>query len=147
MQITERQLKKFERKIDITESGCHEWMGAKIWSGYGRVTIDYKQYLAHRISWMVNFGEIEKGMFVCHTCDNRCCVNPDHLFLGTQAENMQDASQKGRNRTKPRPQLTKEAAESIREEYPSKTIFALADEYGVTPVTISHVINNRTFST
>lgn len=96
-------LEKFMEKVDRNHpSGCWQWTGSKDSWGYGQIRIvsssgGSKIRGAHRISFELFKGEIPDGYFVCHTCDNPRCVNPDHLFLGTQTDNMQDRLRKGRN--------------------------------------------------
>lgn len=92
-------LKRFEAKyIPVTESGCWLWTAAcHEAAGYGQIWHLGKVLRANRVSWTLYRGEIPGGLHVCHTCDVRCCVNPDHLFLGTREDNMQDCFKKGRS--------------------------------------------------
>lgn len=86
---------RFWKRIKKSDQ-CWEWIGLKIKIGYGSLWWSDKMWLAHRISWTLHFGEIPNGKFVLHKCDNRACVRPSHLFLGTQLDNVRDCISKGR---------------------------------------------------
>ena len=81
---------------------CILWQGAPQQNGYGQVTKYGRKWTAHRLAYYEAHGPIPKGLLVCHTCDNRLCVNVEHLFLGTARDNMQDAKAKGRMSKKPK---------------------------------------------
>lgn len=77
--------------------GCWNWTGDSTPDGYGRISCDGNRTSTHRASWVMHNGEIPDGLYVCHHCDNKKCIRPDHLFLGTQIDNMQDWTRKGKN--------------------------------------------------
>lgn len=90
--------KSYEKKV-VRGEGCWGWTGAINTNGYGHIRLAKGWSMgAHRTSWLLNFGEIPKGIQVLHACDNRLCTNHEHLFLGTQKDNMRDCSNKGRTR-------------------------------------------------
>lgn len=121
--------------------GCWEWQGAKDDEGrgyIGRAPIQPRR--AAPVSWeMANGVPVPHGMHVCHKCDNPSCVRPDHLFLGTPKDNMQDKVQKGRHPTT----LCAAQVLEIRAAWPSVSKSRLAARYGVTKSCISHVVKRR----
>jgi len=109
--------------------GCWEWR-RYTFGGYGYIIFDGFKFSVHRLSFEHYKGIIPCGMEVMHTCDNRCCYNPDHLYLGSHADNMQDMARKGRGRqperrTHARPPLTnEELARAVeKESYPGSPYF------------------------
>lgn len=93
--MTEAQQKRFWSKVDKS-TDCWNWMAGRDKDGYGKVGVDYTDKRAHRISWELANGKSAAGLQVCHRCDRPSCVNPEHLFLGTQLDNSTDMKVKGR---------------------------------------------------
>ncbi len=88
---------RLEEKYTVAENGCWEWTACTNKAGYGRIIFRGKAWLAHRLSFQTFIGPIINGLHVCHHCDNPPCVNPKHLFLGTDSDNMHDMVSKGRH--------------------------------------------------
>lgn len=135
---------------------CWEWTGATGSHGYGMMSVGYlvdgdlRQVTTHRFSWELHFGAIPKGMFVCHHCDNRACVRPDHLFLGTPKDNIADMYAKGRSgelrgEDQPNSKLTEKQVIEIRRLYETGdyTYRSLGARFNVHKTTIQGIIKRR----
>lgn len=119
---TRRLIEHFLAKVGgPTPTGCWEWQGFIDRGGYGRYKwVDRTNWIAHRLMFALAFGDFDWSLDVCHMCDYRKCVNPDHLFLGTAQDNIDDMVKKGRQRTARGEQngmskLTSETVQRIKE--------------------------------
>lgn len=136
-------------------NGCWEWTAYKASDGGGMIyTGSRNAARAYRVSWELHNGPIPEGMEVCHRCDNRGCVRPDHLFIGTHADNMRDAIRKGRlsivlpgntayGESSSRSILTLDQVRQIVASKESKS--ELAKKFGVHPETIYHARSGKTW--
>jgi len=139
---------RFFLKSKVTENGCWEWQAAMGGSNntYGVLRINKKHWYAHRLSYTLNIGDIPKGLKVCHTCDNPKCVNPDHLFLGTQYDNIQDCIKKNRKVVikNPNRSLSEEQAIKIKQyiskNYPEKSVIKIANTFNVSYIVVYNIV-------
>ena len=154
MGVKKTARERFEEKCEpVTESGCLIWTGAAMPKGYGVFWLDGKHVGAHRAAWEMEKGPIPDGLHVLHHCDNPSCVNTNHLFLGTGADNTADMLSKGRakgnhkcigdknNRTK----LKAEDIPVIRKRLEVDIAKDIAADYGVEASTINAIRRKETW--
>lgn len=147
-----RDQERFWDRVYRGEGACQIWLGYVDRAGYGVIRFNGKNHLAHRASWIIEHGPIPDGAMVLHRCDNPSCVNPAHLFLGTQRNNMEDMVTKGRSH-KPigtrnaSAVLTDDQVRDIRASYVPQygSCVALARRYGVGRSTIWGIVKGNSW--
>ena len=154
MEITAEQEARFWAKVEKAgPDECWMWLRYTNTAGYGKVRINKIGHYAHRLAWSISSGrEVPCGLCVCHRCDNPACVNPGHLFLGTQAENLADMVKKGRQGRHGRAKgeangsskLTDGAVRGILESVSKgETLLSIGERYGVTKATVWKIKERR----
>lgn len=151
MILTEKDKARFWSKVDRKgPTECWEWTAAKHKFGHGVFNLQGLMQKAHRISAHIAGMEI-KGLFVCHHCDNPSCVNPNHLFAGSNVDNTTDRHLKGRSAKGQRigkSKLDTQTVQAIRRLYASGkwTQIQLADQFGIEQSGISNIINRKAWA-
>lgn len=130
-------------RTKVTDSGCHEWQGYRTKNGYGQIGTRRRLIYTHRAAWMVTHGD-PGDLYVLHKCDNRCCVNVDHLFLGSFEDNMADMLSKNRQafgERSGRAKLTEPQAREIK--YSRERTSVLARRFNVSAPAICEIRNGH----
>lgn len=138
---------EFDRHwLEDKKTGCWNWQRAVIANGYGHLQTDTGLMYAHRFSWQKTNGTIPAGMQVLHCCDNRKCVNPAHLFLGTNADNVRDMLSKKRHRygeRHPNASLTNDQVSEIRKLRGTVPLHLIGKKFGVSASTVCDILNGK----
>jgi hypothetical protein len=141
-----KEVCRFWSKVYRPQEGCWIWTASKKSSGYGAFKAK-RTMPAHHYSWIMKNGPVPEGLFILHSCDNKLCVRPDHLFLGTHQDNMDDMVSKGRQSRDKGLKITKEFAEQLRLEYADGSVSqpVLAQKYGLSLPLVENVLQHRTW--
>jgi len=138
----------------ISIRGCWEWKKSSVGAGYGVISFFKRNYYVHRISYRLFIGEIPNGLMVCHKCDNVKCFNPEHLFLGTQKDNMSDAIKKNRMKFIPKgvykgklKYTDKMVSEMRKMRADGFTIREIRETYGISQAQLWKILTNKTRTT
>lgn len=142
--------KRFWKYVEKSNNGCWTWLRGKTKAGYGYLTINYKNHYAHRLSWRLTYGIIPKNAVIMHRCDNPACVNPEHLRLGTQKDNLQDMWNKQRGsmgNEHPFAKVTDEDVKKIRKLGKIKNLYRreIGEMFGISRQAVTDIIYNRTW--
>ena len=133
---------RFLEKTLSAKNGCVEWTGSTYPTGYGSFYFNGKIQPAHRVAWILSGNEIPTGQYILHKCDNRKCVNVEHLFLGTHQDNMDDMARKGRRWSasgisNPNARLSTEKVSKILAD--KRSLRVIAADYGVSKTQIRNI--------
>lgn len=145
-----KPLDRFKAKYEISPSGCWEWKASRLRGGYGAFALrSHSETKAHRASYILHVGLIPEGKCVLHVCDNRLCVNPEHLFLGNRGDNNRDRAQKGRSfrpcgELSPSAKLTEILVEEIRHAKGFQS--EIAKRYGINQSQVSRIRSGARWS-
>ena len=141
---------RMQKYSELQKSGCIYWTGTIESTGYGSVRFQGKRLKAHRAAWIACYGDIPNGILVLHKCDNKCCINPEHLWLGSQKDNMRDMIQKGRKVVHSGEdhwgaKLTEDDVRYIRDQVSNgaKKQSQLADEFGMRLQSINDIVRGK----
>jgi hypothetical protein len=140
----------FFAQVPQPDIGCWLWPGSITINGYGRLQFHGQTFMAHRAAYELAYGPIPRGTLVCHHCDEPRCVRPDHLFLGSSAENQADMTRKNRGRVGERNGhaiLTAEEVTAIRQRYAEGGITQqrLGYMFGVSQLTVSDIVTRKSW--
>lgn len=141
-------IERFWKHVNVIEDddSCWEWQASCFENGYGQFILDGTHVKAHRYSYYLENGPLPEDIDICHSCDNRKCVRPKHLFPGTRSDNMQDASKKGRiarGERVPQSKLTESQVREIRQD--TRPQWEIANQFGIDQGMVSKIKTRKSW--